>query len=112
MQSTGHTSVQLASLAPMHGSLITYVTRDPFSQPSFFQSWWRKASRRPGILIVGLCKTQPVLDLPGVPIPGDALSQPTRARLFALLGEMRRPIGTAELAERLDLHPNGVRIHL
>jgi predicted ArsR family transcriptional regulator len=53
-----------------------------------------------------------VLDLPAVPIPGDALSQPTRARLFALLGEMRRPIGTAELAERLDLHPNGVRIHL
>jgi predicted ArsR family transcriptional regulator len=53
-----------------------------------------------------------VLDLPAVAIPGDALSQPTRARLFALLGELKRPIGTAELAERLDLHPNGVRIHL
>ena len=42
----------------------------------------------------------------------DALSQPTRARLFALLGEFRRPAGTDELAERLELHPNGVRVHL
>ena len=61
---------------------------------------------------MGLCETPAVLDLPAVEIPGDALSQPTRARLFALLGELRRPIGTAELAARLDLHPNGVRIHL
>ncbi len=44
--------------------------------------------------------------------PGDALSHPTRARLFALLGELRRPAGTAELARRLQLHPNGVRLHL
>lgn len=44
--------------------------------------------------------------------PGDALAQPTRARLFALLGELRRPAATEELAERLGLHPNGVRIHL
>jgi len=42
----------------------------------------------------------------------DALSQPTRARLFELLAELRRPSGTEELAERLDLHPNGVRVHL
>lgn len=42
----------------------------------------------------------------------DVLSQPTRARLFALLVELRRPAGTAELAERLALHPNGVRVHL
>src|SRR5215207_8073175 len=42
----------------------------------------------------------------------DALAQPTRARLFALLGELRRPAGTEELAERLKLHPNGVRTHL
>jgi len=48
-----------------------------------------------------------------VPIrPGDVLSQPTRARLFALLGELRRPVTTEELADRLDLHPNGVRLHL
>jgi len=40
------------------------------------------------------------------------LAQPTRARLFALLSEVGRPAGTAELAERLDLHPNGVRAHL
>lgn len=42
----------------------------------------------------------------------DALSQPTRARLFELLAELRRPAGTEELAERLALHPNGVRTHL
>jgi predicted ArsR family transcriptional regulator len=60
---------------------------------------------------VQLCKT-PVVDLPALATPDDALSQPSRARLFALLGELKRPAGTAELAERLDLHPNGVRIHL
>ena len=50
------------------------------------------------------------MDLPAR--PDDALAQPTRARLFGLLGELRRPAGTEELAERLGLHPNGVRIHL
>lgn len=48
-------------------------------------------------------------------VPPDArglLTQPTRARLFALLGELRRPAGTDELAESLALHPNGVRQHL
>jgi len=44
--------------------------------------------------------------------PGDALSQPTRARLFALLRELRRPVATEELADALELHPNGVRLHL
>ena len=44
--------------------------------------------------------------------PDDALTQPTRARLFALLGELRKPVATDELAERLRLHPNGVRAHL
>jgi predicted ArsR family transcriptional regulator len=44
--------------------------------------------------------------------PDDALAQPTRARLFGLLAELRRPAGTEELAERLELHPNGVRVHL
>lgn len=43
---------------------------------------------------------------------GDVLSQATRARLFALLGEERRPVGTEELAQRLNLRPNGVRVHL
>jgi predicted ArsR family transcriptional regulator len=48
-----------------------------------------------------------------VPSPSDdALSQPTRARLFAMLRDLRRPAGTEELAERLALHPNGVRLHL
>jgi predicted ArsR family transcriptional regulator len=44
--------------------------------------------------------------------PGDVLAQPTRARLFALLGELRGATSTEELARRLDLHPNGVRVHL
>ena len=63
------------------------------------------------ICIARLCKTL-VIDLPALASSDHALSQPTRARLFALLGELKRPAGTAELAERLDLHPNGVRIHL
>ena len=32
--------------------------------------------------------------------------------MFELLAELKRPAGTAELAERLQLHPNGVRLHL
>ena len=43
---------------------------------------------------------------------GEPLAQPTRARLFNALTELRRPAGTDELAERLGLHPNGVRGHL
>jgi predicted ArsR family transcriptional regulator len=50
------------------------------------------------------------MDLPIA--PDDALAQPTRARLFAMLSELRRPTSTDELAERLSLHPNGVRAHL
>jgi predicted ArsR family transcriptional regulator len=44
--------------------------------------------------------------------PDDVLAQPTRARLFALLEELKRPAGTGELAGSLKLHPNGIRIHL
>ena len=44
--------------------------------------------------------------------PGDALAQPTRARLFAMLAELRRPASTEELADSLGLHRNGVRMHL
>jgi predicted ArsR family transcriptional regulator len=44
--------------------------------------------------------------------PDDVLAQPTRASLFGVLSELRRPAGTEELAERLALHPNGVRMHL
>lgn len=50
------------------------------------------------------------------PIPAppahEELAQPTRARLFALLAEHDRPISTGELAQRLALHRNGVRVHL
>jgi predicted ArsR family transcriptional regulator len=48
-----------------------------------------------------------------VPLPTeDALSQPTRARLFALLVELNGEASTEQLSRRLDLHPNGVRRHL
>lgn len=53
-----------------------------------------------------------MLDFQPVPDPKDALAQATRARLFELLGELKRPAGTVELSERLGLHPNGVRMHL
>jgi hypothetical protein len=53
-----------------------------------------------------------VIDLPLASSSEDALEQPTRARLFELLGELKRPAGTVELAERFSLHPNGVRAHL
>ena len=52
------------------------------------------------------------MDLPLAVSPDDTLAQPTRAGLFSLLGEFKRPAGTVELAERLGLHPNGVRVHL
>jgi predicted ArsR family transcriptional regulator len=42
----------------------------------------------------------------------DVLSQPTRAKIFGALSDARRPMGTDEVAERLGLHPNGVRLHL
>lgn len=40
------------------------------------------------------------------------LSQPTRARLFGLLAERKRPATTDELAEILGMHANGIRNHL
>jgi predicted ArsR family transcriptional regulator len=52
------------------------------------------------------------IDTPATSTADDVLAQPTRARLFAMLTELRRPAGTVELAERLGLHPNGVRVHL
>lgn len=48
-----------------------------------------------------------------LPAPAeDALAQPTRARLFALLSERRRRLSTEELAAELGLHVNGVRRQL
>lgn len=69
----------------------------PFGSLRFSKSEWVKCS---------------AMDAPFAISPDDVLAQPTRSRLFALLGELKRPAGTVELAERLDLHPNGVRIHL
>ena len=56
-----------------------------------------------------LCKTD-LVDLPTK--PDNVLAQTTRGQLFSVLGELRRPASTEELAERLRLHPNGVRVHL
>jgi predicted ArsR family transcriptional regulator len=50
------------------------------------------------------------MDLPSK--PDDVLAQPTRARLFAALTELSRPASTEELAALLELHPNGIRLHL
>lgn len=51
------------------------------------------------------------MDLPS-PGAAEPLAQPTRARLFGLLEELKRPLATGELAEQLGLHPNGVRAHM
>jgi predicted ArsR family transcriptional regulator len=42
----------------------------------------------------------------------DPLADPLRARLFHVLGELRRPATTQELAARVERHPNTVRIQL
>lgn len=59
-----------------------------------------------------VCKLFWPVDSPVLTDADDVLGQPTRARLFALLAELKRPAGTVELAERVGLHPNGVRVHL
>ena len=57
-----------------------------------------------------LCKTR-TMEIPG-PSAGDVLAQPTRARLFDVLQELKCETSTEELAERLELHVNGVRRHM
>lgn len=52
------------------------------------------------------------MDVPTPRSPQDPLAHPARADLFRLLGALRRPASTPELAERLGRHPNGVRAHL
>lgn len=42
----------------------------------------------------------------------ELLADRSRARLFALLADRGRPATTSELAETMQLHPNGVRRHL
>lgn len=46
------------------------------------------------------------------PPSDDVLAHPLRARLFETLAGLRRPATTHELAERLDRHPNTVRMQL
>jgi len=52
------------------------------------------------------------MDVPAPRDDADPLAQPVRAGLFAALTELRRSATTAELARRLDRHPNGIRRHL
>ena len=52
------------------------------------------------------------MDLPQAPAGNDALDQPTRARAFAFLAELRRPATIEEVAGHLGLHATGVRAHL
>ena len=47
-----------------------------------------------------------------LPSEENLLAQPTRARLFAALQELRRAATTEELAADLEMHVNGVRRHL
>lgn len=42
----------------------------------------------------------------------EVLAQPTRSAIVRLLAAAQLPLGTEQLADRLDLHPNGVRLHL
>lgn len=49
------------------------------------------------------------MDLPGVSGP---LRQPTAARLFDQIVAARRPLSTAEAADRAGVHPNSARLHL
>jgi predicted ArsR family transcriptional regulator len=42
----------------------------------------------------------------------DVLSEPIRARLIALLADLRRPATTSELARRVGRHPNTARTQL
>jgi predicted ArsR family transcriptional regulator len=51
------------------------------------------------------------MDVPP-PEAGDPLAQPTRARLFARLRDLRRAASTEELASDLRVHPNSVRHHM
>ena len=67
-----------------------------------------KLAQRGLLYTLQLCKTLRV-DERG---DSDALAQPTRSRLFSLLGELKRPASTEELAERVGMHVNGVRRHL
>ena len=50
------------------------------------------------------------MDAPFAIDPNDVLAQPTRARLFALLGELKRPTGTVELAV-VGAHLAGEPLH-
>ncbi|MET0972444.1 MAG: helix-turn-helix domain-containing protein [Thermoleophilaceae bacterium] len=66
----------------------------------------------PGALLPTRCENK--LARVDLPTSGsdDPLAQSTRRRLFALLTELGSAVTTDELAERLALHPNGVRTHL
>jgi predicted ArsR family transcriptional regulator len=45
-------------------------------------------------------------------IKEEVLAQPTRARIYRHLADLRSATSTEEIAQALSLHPNGVRRHL
>ena len=51
------------------------------------------------------------MDVPH-PTDDDPLAQPTRARAFAFLTQLRRPAAIEEIAAHVGLHTTGVRAHL
>jgi predicted ArsR family transcriptional regulator len=102
------------SLFPLIEETVSPVTLERLAAKLSHADVWEEDAGQASLcfFIVWLCKTIVVIDLPMIADPDDALSQPTRARLFALLSDLKGPAGTPELAERLELHPNGVRLHL
>jgi len=55
---------------------------------------------------------EPVVELSADTATDDPLADRSRARLFALLADRAQPATTSELADAVQLHPNGVRRHL
>ena len=81
----------------------SWPTAGPSSTPSFaylrtFSHLDWGITMATGFAHSSCAETSRAMDLPTR--PDDALAQPTRAKLFSALNELRRPVGTAELAER------------
>src|SRR5215208_6025161 len=89
--STGHASTHELSLAPMHGSLITYVT----AITSLLDKLNSRNSTPHLFLLAGRAKVT-AMDLPDSAGSEDVLQQPTRARLFALLAALKGPASTEQ----------------
>jgi predicted ArsR family transcriptional regulator len=76
---------------------------------SFAQLIWVNYQQRLDDSVDEVCD-EDIMDVPDHST--DPLSQPTRAQIFAELGQMRSSATTEDLAKRLGKHVNGVRTHL